>query len=109
MRVGLLRFDVRFLDDLNMGRRQARTPFGDWGVSFVARPVPALGDFSMVSLIESGCVAFAFESRSRRSSSRIFRPESPISQEDSIRTAPWFCFRSPAELFLLCEAEKGVF
>ena len=30
MRVGMRRFDVRFSDELNLGKRQARPPFRTW-------------------------------------------------------------------------------
>ena len=60
MRVGMRRFDVRFPDDLNLGKRQARAPFRAWGFPFVSRPVPDLGDFSSALLIASGFAALAF-------------------------------------------------
>ena len=59
MRVGLRRFDVRFFDDLNLGKRQARALFALGGFSFVSRSVPSLDGFSTASLIESGFLDLA--------------------------------------------------
>ena len=62
MRGGLIRLDVRFFGDLNLGGSQESAPFSNWGFFLVARPGSDLDDFPQVSLIDSGFVAPAFVS-----------------------------------------------
>ena len=104
MRDGLIRCDVRFFDDINIGRRHALAPFRIWKFSPGYRyqsPLWVIFPWRRSSP-RTSCL-----SRPYRSSSRILRPAPPIWQIDSIRTSPWFCFRLATELILVREAEKN--